>query len=590
MNLAYVIVPVPPQPAATQILQVDAFSFYDETNPYIPRPGGRFEVSNALVDRNNGIGAWSVPSTIITDSGWSLWGNVYNQPVSYDALAVAWRIRCVEVDDERSGIKAGMEMSWCVSKKGQGPLSIASRFPWGRLTPRYERLVNGEMYYPISKLRHDGSHTAVAPAPSIICSQLSNVKAQIAFAWKFNEGMGPLSQPLSVEPFGAGAFVERVLRIQNAPVPIGAIGYCLYAKYHGETMWRKCAHESEVYQIDNYNPIISRTLVSAYNAIYDTAVVSEIIINPVNHLLSTTNGDIDFQGAEVPLDQPIIDMWGAAKEGRKISNLVLKVPPTVDANFPGLLVQNKYSQFNRVFVNGENTNLKCGLAFSDFSGGQSFSNEFNSCRFQLDQTGRNGRCTAMRVREECSGVDHSASEITFNRCEFAGTICLWIEHKQTCNLIFRDCKTASFVDGDRLNYGDGMIWSSTPNRVTFDGILHGDCPGGTAFNIEEGDIKVEHLFIDKGCVSLVDFTGYKESKLSIEYLAANFNRYATVQHHEKPANLLRMGNGTVGYLHIRDIKAGVVDLSVSANGHSRVLTPFEVKNGTTTVLMSNTGG
>jgi hypothetical protein len=75
-----------------------------------PTPGGLLHVSNAIIDLDGRIGAWSEPAVLAVESGWRLFGGAWNQPIVEDAAGIAWKVKIVEMNPDgpsRFGSNAG---------------------------------------------------------------------------------------------------------------------------------------------------------------------------------------------------------------------------------------------------------------------------------------------------------------------------------------------------------------------------------------------------------------------------------------------------------------------------------------------------
>lgn len=561
---------VSPIAPAVAMGQIEAYSPADEVYTYKPKPSGRFEVRNASVNRDHRLSVISAPSTIITATSWSLRGIATNLPVDYDALGVYWFLTCIEnTSPSPSFIAPGQTVSLGVQKVGRGLGHVKAKYPWSRLSPRYEYLMYVDNVYPQSKVKQE-SAVGTAPPPPIITSQLRNLQSKIAMAWVYREGVSPMSPWLEVDAVpGGGQTVERSLLHTN-PAPPGAIGYYIYIQFAGDTIWRRCAHLGEMYMVDNHMPTITRTMVETFESV--TPVPTHIKLDPLNTYLLNTNDDILISDGQVEnITQPIIDGWDASrvKYGRKVGGgrLVIKPSPEYgDHHYPALLIHNQRSIWERLKVDAEASSLKVGVAFADYNGQQAFGNVLNDCEFILAETGDYGPCTALRIMEECAGGGHSASELKINRCKFAATNPLWIEHKQTCNLMFHDCEMQANIRGEHASTAYCMAWISTPNRVTFTGATHGDIPPGVVFNIDQGDVYVEHLFIDKGFVSFFDYSGYLPARLSVGYLAANVKTWPSIVNYDQAPNMVRQPSGMVAVLDIGDRKITEADVRITAIG------------------------
>lgn len=567
-----VILPAPVQP----LIQIDAFSAPDDVYSHVPRSAGEYQVFNAIVDRDNRIGTWSLPETFISEkSGWMLYGSPTNLKPSYDSLGVAWKIRCLKLIDPYADhmLQPGEESILCVSKNGTGPASIGAKYPWGRMTMRHEILVIGKSYYQLNKLKYDGSNKIKFEKPFIKVSSLPNRSCQVAYAWmnassRFSEMSPPVN--CGSAPGGGGA-VERRFLLRNQPIPPGAVGYRLFVKLSDSAVFRP---ESRIVPIDNLMPV-AMSLIDYAEA--DSVARITTVIDPIQVAIKDTNGDVIIPDDHVvEISNPIIDIYDPAKFGRtigKVNGGRWKMVPYPGGRFdtsPVIMIQNQKSRWVGMEMDFEGAIAVAGISFSDYSGGQAFGTQLIDCNIKLDQTGSKGNCQAIRVIEQCAGGGHSASEVSCVRCDFAATEPIWLEHKQTCNWVFRDCGASAFISGSMMNIADCVAFIGTPNLVRFDGIFHCDCPSGTIFATEQGSVECEQIFVDKGCVSLIDFHDYRSGYVNIKSGTVNFNQYQTIAHSDTPPNLVRGTSTDKCQAYIGKLKMGDCQLGVTVNGKTRV--------------------
>ena len=544
--------------------------------------GGVFQVQNAIVDRHNRIGAWSDPFEFHSGPGWTIFGDARNQTVSYDALALCWKLTCI-VSDNHNFLSPGQVKIYKTNKFGWSGTGL----PWSRLTPRKEWLSDSGNHL---SLQEGGSHTDVSPMPHLTVSALPQTFRQFAWCYTAKGQESGLSPATTIPEFGNSDVMNVQFIITGQPTPAGADGYRVYGRESAKHPWRRCyGTEGANFPLDNYMPLIVGAFVT--DALTVDPVPVPVVLDAINVALRDCDGDITVPDGEViSLTQPIIDIYSPAKFGRVIGTKAggrWTTLPTADfGQSPVLIVQNQRSHWRGLEINAESGNAKCGLAFADFSGGQAFGNKFSDLRVSMNQTGSTGMCQGVRVLEECAGGGHSASELIFERCGFGATNPIWLEHKQTCNLLFRDCSATAFVAGEHLKYSDCVVWISMGNRVVFDGLFHADAPGGVIFNLEGGRVSVDSLFIDKGCVSLFDNSGYAECELKIDHATVNWFKYPSIKHSDSNANLLRSHSEAVTSLTIQGAKFGVDKVQSTANGYVNLIAPVKNAGGTATIVGS----
>lgn len=572
-------VAVPPPSVA--LVHESSFSWPDDLYWTGPRAAGSYEVYNALVDRSNRVGAWSRPARMTVGSGWMLWGAGWNQPVSYEALGLVWKVRCLALVDPRPDLmlQPGQERVFGVSKRGTGPASIGSHYPWGRLTPHMERLSLADGHYPLRSLRMDGDHVTVAPPPIIRFSSLRNVRSRFVYQFVTTTGETSASPPVTCEQAGSGETVERSFRRAGQPAVAGALGYRVYVQYDGETIWRQAACGGDGwYEIDNYAPIVDSLVAGAptradHVRLSVAGETSTSVLDPLNVALTKTSGDIVIpDGTVLETTQPVVDRYDPAAFGRTIGRLNggqwRLVPKFSQQNQrgPAVIIQNQRSHWQGMHLAAEKLPLATGIAFTGYNEGCAFGVKLSDCMIDMDQVGQFGRCVGIKVAETGAGGSRAGSELILERCGAGATNPYVFEHKQTANVILRDCSAAAFLGAGRMSWQDCVMWISSPNQFQLQGIFHCDCPSGTIFAVEEGYLTVDHLFVDRGCVTLIDFPDYKSGAVTIRQGAVNFVRYDTVQHSNRPANLVRAGNTLRAEVSLGHLKAGTDPVAVTVNG------------------------
>lgn len=552
-------------PPSVPLRQVEEYSWPDDIYWNGPRAGGIYEVSNALVSMEGEIGQFSKPAIIDVKSGWMLWGGAWNQPQGYGILGTLWKVKCLKLAKKQyqAMLQPGDEHIWCIGKNGRGPKSpsVNSVFPWARITPRYERLYSGGAFFQ-SSIYKPALKTDEAEPPPVIYSSLDNQDDEFAWCWLTQFGETRLSKSVQVSKAGDYQTIERIFLIEGQPIPMGAVAYRIYVKR--EKKWLRAAHgETDTYQLTNYRPIVSRVTGDEHQPGEGLTTVDALSI-----ALNATKDDIIYDMDEpIQITSPIIDEYSPEKFGRTIGTITggqWKIQP-ISFNYdyyPALIVHNQYSHWRGMVIDSEKVGLSAGIAFADFTGGQAFGNKFSDCKVLLDQTGNHGRNNGVQVLEECDGGGHSASELIFERCTFGATNPVWLEDKQTCNVVFRDTHLHSFSNADMRNCA---IWAATPNAVKFDGVTMADCPMGTIVSTEEASVTIEHLFVDKGCVSLVDFNDYQSGLVRIRGGAVNFFVYPGEGENFVPS-LVRAPNTRNAVLEVDGLKTGETEVTASVNG------------------------
>lgn len=133
-----------------------------------------------------------------------------------------------------------------------------------------------------------------------------------------------------------------------------------------------------------------------------------------------------------------------------------------------------------------------GLTFSDWSGGQSFSNRFNQCNFSTYAPESYG----FLIAEQSSRWfgDHTTSETVVKSCKFTATIPVNVEGNQTAKIRFKERCGFAATGLSRYGADTAIFYVGSPNTFIFDEI--------------EGIFTRSDKFLVRSLVSIHSRTGY----------------------------------------------------------------------------------
>lgn len=483
-------------------------------------PAGEYEVSNAIVDRSQRVGAWSKPAKIVAKAGWFLHTAPWNQPTTRDDVGIAWRVKCLTVEHPGGQFVPGAEISY--SSNMQPLFTIAPHSGDG---PYLQRLANNwNDYRPLTALKDGGRNTFEAPPPPAYPSNFPNKKVEVAVCYVTETGETALSKPLTVSAEG-GTDVRIVsLGMMDYHPPQGVIGYHVYYRLddgNGNWLRMPAPHchgtpttpDDWLFQWYDSQPVLSR--------IVDNAPTHAPVANPQSRLnaiqlaLKNENGDVVVEpGILGPRTYdcfcPVIDEYGPGsnKGGRVIGtyesrrwNLAQQTSQSGHTYWPIVVVANQYSTWQGVRVKGERGASAALTYFSGLSGGQAFGNTFDACEFRT-QLNAAGVTFGMYISSRCSRWpgDHTASEQLYADCTFSGEVAIGFEGNQTANMQW--ARTYALCYGTRRGC---VVWSAIPSQYDFTGGLFADCYTGSVFRTPWMiKANVDKIWIDQGFDHLVD--------------------------------------------------------------------------------------
>lgn len=480
-----------------------AGSNYTWSYPFVnPSPSGTYEISNAIVDKSHRVGAWSQPATITVKSGWHLYGGSWNQPPTSDEAGIAWKIKCIAVNetaDFRNGSEHYLQTTY----------EVNSVTPWSGSSPELQPLyLMWQRFQTVAKLSLGGNQTTIANAPVIVPSSLPNVSADFAYTRVAETGETKLSPPYRFTPtVTPGQTPAETCQIQftiSEAHPQGTIGYHVYWRPEGG-QWQRlpaphcygdpATPDDWLWQWWDKQPKVIRTVANA--PVHKAAANPQSRLCDLQIQLKERTGNITVpSGVTYETYCPVIDEWRvegifytfgrqikAADGGRWwIKKGTSQAGHTV---YPVVGVYNQYSLWNGLQSNG------C-LSIADWSGGQGFGVQFHQCSF--------GKGLLIHSRSAGSSLNlggHTASELSFENCTFAGEVPIWIGGVQSANIRFSRTHATSNAIGRK----GCSVYAETPNQIRFTGGFYTDCThGGAIFrsNIYPANLLVDDIWVDQG--------------------------------------------------------------------------------------------
>lgn len=515
------VVPAPTTPLV-QLTPNDCASLSMHTYKYPfthGRPGGTFEVSNAIVDRSHKVGAWSEPATIVVLTGWHLMARGENQPSHTDDVGIVWKVKCVSLNepDPLLAYVEGGEYLF-VTQKEVDRGDWQSITPYSSVEPQHREIM--ETTYGIltlDKLNYGGRHAEVAGPPNVYASAMPLLHFKVAYCRITHRGLTALSPALqfTMPTPPDGWTLSYVCRIRfgiQEQHPQGTIGYLLAVQYLDA--WHLCRPQGDtMYQVDCKQPVLT----GHYGALgqHEAAEIAESYIGKLEVALMDYEEDITIDELETHAFCPIIDRWDStpatfhrtiAGEGRaKIIVSPIDVGYDYPKNFPTILVYNSYSTW--IDIATSNPGSDVSLTFADWSGGQGFGNQFIRCDFD----------GGLRVREDSTAWigSHTHSEGYYADCHFRGSVAIWLAGQQTANIRFNHCYAHKSSGGITEERRTCAVYVDQPNKVKFTGGFYPECPGNVIFNVTTADIQIEDCWNDQGAKAFIGVAAGGSVKLKM---------------------------------------------------------------------------
>lgn len=531
-------VPPPKQP----LNFVSAGSNYTWSYPFVsPSPAGTYEVSNAIVDKSHRVGAWSQPARITVKSGWQLYGGSWNQPPTSDEAGVAWKIKCIAVNetaDFRNGSEHYLQTSYEVNSvapwSGSGPEVMPLYLMWQR-------------FMTIGKLSVGLKPAVPATAPSVVASGLLNTACEIAYCRVTETGETALSPPCQyTPPILPGMVRAETCQIQftiSEPHPQGTIGYHVYFRPVSSDMgipisgsWQRlpaphcygdpATPDDWLWQWWDLQPKVIRTVENA--PIHKAAEKPQSRLCDLQLQLMQRTGNITVPaGVTYETYCPVIDEWrnegifytfGRTIKAADGGEWQIKQQASLNGHtqWPSVAIYNQYSAWSGVQSSGK-------LSFGDWSGGQSFGVQFANCQFSSG--------ALIHPRSAGSSLNlggHTASELEFTNCTFAGEVPIFIGGQQSANIRFNRTHCHS---NSTTRKGSG-VYLESGNQVRFTDGLYIECPQGSSVfraNIYPAQLLVDDIWVDGGFYCFLETS---HTTAQVKYRGGKLNCWAHNEHEE----------------------------------------------------------
>ena len=145
----WVTIPAPPTAMAFgQTIDEYQISNHAYKYPFThPSPAGVFDVSNAVVDKLQRVGAWSQPKRMTLQSGWRLYAGAWNQPPSSDDVGIVWKVKVVSLvtPDPLGAFVVGQEVLFIDTAELSG-VNFKSTVPYSSAGPDLKYIFNDNQF------------------------------------------------------------------------------------------------------------------------------------------------------------------------------------------------------------------------------------------------------------------------------------------------------------------------------------------------------------------------------------------------------------------------------------------------------------
>lgn len=478
-----------------------------------PTPAGVYEVSNAIIDRSQKIGAWSQATTLTLQSGWYLHAHSWNQPVSSDDAGIAWRVKVVSATQfDYTPYTAGSVHYFYPGWGGTYPANQVA--PYSYTLPRLQELgQDSRRLYRMDAFQTGGRNTTVAAAPVCFGGNLPNVPMEIAYSRVTECGETALSPsyvftpPTPHDGWVVAQTCELGFGVQEQH-PQGTIGYYLYVKLQGGN-WQRvpAAHcfgtpttvDDWLWQWHDRQPTIRRLVANAPTYVQASSPRSRL--NSLQLSLKNTTGNVSVApNASLNAYCPVIDEYNIGPFpfttptfGRRVASsdsgkwkIVQQQSLSGHKYWPVLAVENCYSQWVGLEVQANGGSA--AVSFSDYSGGQAFGNRFTDCNFYT-QPSPTGMVCGFLIDKKSTGQygSHTASEIKCYNTKANGDVVVWIGGQQSANIRFNESNFTCTGSGRRCS----AVYLECPNQVVFTNGFNVDARyAGTIFRASTFNAKV----------------------------------------------------------------------------------------------------
>lgn len=223
-----------PDPTIPLIQQGAAAGWHwNNSNQLLANPAGEYRIQNALVDKNNAIGPWSLERVITLPENWVIMGSADNQPCDPKRMAIIWRALHVETgtiywltEGLRSGYGSWDNFGDAYEAKTPFPFSSNNPLPYPLMI--HARGNAGLSIYTSVIL----AGRTPAPAPDVWPCLHPLTETPVYWSWATISGESRLS-PVTTLPGLQGSGIRRLVFNGNVPLPCGVLGRYIYVERDG---------------------------------------------------------------------------------------------------------------------------------------------------------------------------------------------------------------------------------------------------------------------------------------------------------------------------------------------------------------------
>lgn len=568
-------VPAPTQAPTVYDARYNAVSDYWKDPNKRPTPAGTIRISNAIVDSEGRIGAWSQAVELTVKRGWQVWGGAWNQPIVEDASGIAWRMEIIAIDPaddwQYNPWKAGKQiyLRTDLAYRENALSPVSSHDP-------YVQLLQEDYfgYYAIDKFPTGGTYQTVSPAPVVVVSNIPVKTYQLAYCRVTETGetalspaytFSPQAPPAGTIPAEWSALTCRLTEYH----PQGTIGLHFYrrelltpateteAATWGDwkrlpdvdcygtpstpddwlhPIWRRViklkryvddapvhapvaspqSRLTKLHRLLRGDPVKDKDVLFAYlrkpdivtpvtvaamiegvsvqvptgqvtvKEQYDPVYVnSDPVTGKPISMKQVYNGDVIVNPKErFTVTCPVIDEWGNNDQGTTGSPLEQKFGRRIRASdngewfidqsasqgghksWPVVLIHNQYSRWSGANVKAIGGD---GIAYSDYSGGQAFGNQFRECKVNAPMTSGGRVTVGVRIDHDCA-PSHHPSEQLFSDCTINGGIAVMLGGNQAANIRFDRLHANSTSPNPR----GSVFYVVNPNPIKMSGGIYTD--------------------------------------------------------------------------------------------------------------------
>ncbi len=525
-----------------------------------------------LTNRSNSsnlvAGNWDV-CTVPWGDNWT-----YAPPASFTSVKLERKATITikprfKVDDPSSGFlilsrgpyadgtPENLRGNWTLSHQGQGMVFGRHAVPvlghtghrWSRYAWNGTTVYNEAIYWPSLDSTWWGNKLPVGPIPfnstnrltiapnltppdATICNNIKDEDVYVAICWIDMLGReSALSPVLKINKINQES--SHIVFRREYPSLVGASAVRVYAGYSESDLHRQPVLNHVGAEAEYDWPIYLQSYV--LQNLFETglrhspsAECRSILCQPQQDIVDGKT-EIFYTSTDYKLYCPFFSTYDYLRFGRIIGADKRKArfiqqetwegQPLVK-KIPLCYVNNQRDEINNASFQGNSA--IAGLAFSDWSGGQCFSNRFNECEFRTEAMESDG----VIISEQSSlwfGY-HTASEAMFKSCRFWATIPINMEGNQTAKIRFED--RCGFGSSGRTRYeaDTATFYIGSPNTFIFDkvegvstrsdkftvrGLVSNHARTGSSTTI------IKDIFIDTGIPVLFIFFWYAGSKVSL---------------------------------------------------------------------------